>query len=272
MAQPNEARPYFSIVTVTLNAGPDLLATALSVAAQRFRDYEYIIKDGGSTDGSVESLVPWNGMRVIRRPDTGIYDAMNQALAECRGEFVHFLNAGDVLLDADSLEQVAEALRHRPELYVLYTDVFDLDTRYLHQNPDRLTAFFLYWVTMCHQACFVRADAYRRVGGFDTELRLAADNDFLTNAVRVHRLGHARLPIAAIGYKGGGASASPRNASRLAAEKRVLRRRWFSRAERFAFDALYASTLPWLRRVPMMRSLSGSLRSAYVRFANGLRH
>ena len=83
-------RPFFSIITITLNAGNSLHRTMQSVVQQTYSDYEHLIKDGGSTDGSIEHAVPTLKQRVIVQLDSGIYSAMNQALKECIGEYVLF--------------------------------------------------------------------------------------------------------------------------------------------------------------------------------------
>ena len=87
--------PFFSIIVVCLNPGEKLLQTLQSIQKQEFRDYEIVLKDGGSTDGSLQKLYPGqSGLLVVTKPDRGIYDAMNQAVEEAKGRFVFFLNCG----------------------------------------------------------------------------------------------------------------------------------------------------------------------------------
>ena len=87
--------PFFSIIVVCLNPGEKLLQTLQSIQKQEFRDYEIVLKDGGSTDGSLQKLYPEQlGLHVVTKPDRGIYDAMNQAVEEAKGRFVFFLNCG----------------------------------------------------------------------------------------------------------------------------------------------------------------------------------
>ena len=110
----------FSIVTVALNPGDKLQKTLDSVFCQTCTDYEIILKDGGSTDGSMDKWrnaeqkadnEPGTGrVRFFDVPDKGIYDAMNQAVQQAEGDFVLFLNCGDMLADRNVLERVAEIL------------------------------------------------------------------------------------------------------------------------------------------------------------------
>lgn len=91
------AQISFSIVVVCLNPGEKLLKTVQSVLNQKYGNYEIVVKDGGSTDGSLEQLPADSRIRVYTRPDSGIYDAMNQAMSYVTGQFVQFLNCGDLL-------------------------------------------------------------------------------------------------------------------------------------------------------------------------------
>ena len=100
----------FSIIVVCLNAGDKLHKTIESILSQTESDYEIVVKDGGSTDGSVKTLLTDDKMRVYCEADTGIYDAMNQALSHAKGEYVCFLNCGDYFYDRTVLKQVRQQL------------------------------------------------------------------------------------------------------------------------------------------------------------------
>ena len=83
----------FSIITVCLNAGEDLIATVTDTLCQTYENFEIVVKDGFSTDGSVEKLPADDRIRLVRKKDTGIYDAMNQAVREATGDYLIFMNA-----------------------------------------------------------------------------------------------------------------------------------------------------------------------------------
>lgn len=112
-----ERRPFFSIITVCFNAGDALPLAVRGLREQSCGDYEHIIKDGGSTDGSVErvrSLVDGDGRtKVISCPDGGIYDAMNAALSLLRGRYVYFLNCGDGFADPEVLADIKRFIEGR---------------------------------------------------------------------------------------------------------------------------------------------------------------
>jgi len=202
-------RLRFTIVTVCLNAGADLAVTVASVLRQS-EDFELLIKDGGSADNPEVKRTHDPRIRYHRCPDRGIYDAMNQALALARGEFVCFLNAGDVFPDPDVLRDVGAVVAADPDIDFFYGDVQKPGSRSgFELYPRNLSRFFLFTRTICHQGWFVRRSTYLRHGGFSLEAGAGADYVLMLNM-----LGGDRVPYRHVGrlvaiYKGGGYSTNP---------------------------------------------------------------
>lgn len=263
-------RPLFSIVTVTLNPGSALGRTVESVEAQEFRDVEHIIKDGGSTDRSIERLASAaNGYRrlVHSQPDAGIYDAMNQGLKLARGRFVLFLNAGDRLFDPSTLKLVAAQVCRGSVAPLIYGDYYFDPLEMVVTSPKKLSAFFLYRNTLCHQACFVERETLESLRGFDTSLRVVADYDVLLRMRRRLRVPYLylRTPLASI--LGGGFSAQRSNAEIALKEAERLRRKYFTQGERLLYSSARAVTLPRLR-FELAHSKYSALKRIYSRCAN----
>ena len=255
------ANPLFSLITVTLNPGEGLARTVDSVRAQRWRDFEHIIKDAGSTDGSVQQYGrPERGyaLMVICQPDTGIYDAMNQALAVARGKYVLFLNAGDTLYAPDVLAQLEPFCAPADSEDLVYTDYAIGGGKARVRSPSRLSRFFLYRTMLCHQVCFVRRDCYHDLGHFNTQLRIDADYDFLLRLMLRPQARSQYLPMVATTFLGGGISSDPVMNSVKESEVKGLRRKYFPGWEGHAFGLIYACTLPWLR--------NGIVQSAKLRY------
>lgn len=104
-------RPLFSIITITFNAAGTLPATLRSVELQTFTDYEYLIVDGASTDGTVAIAQHSAAVSsVTSEPDKGLYDAMNKGLRKARGCYLVFLNAGDAFHEPDTLQKIADSI------------------------------------------------------------------------------------------------------------------------------------------------------------------
>jgi putative colanic acid biosynthesis glycosyltransferase len=241
-----EPRPLFTVITVTLNCREAALATAGSVLSQTYRSFEYVIKDGGSTDSTVEAL-RGRGLAVHAGRDAGIYDAMNRALAWCGGEYVLFLNAGDVFVDSQVLSRLAEAIRAQPAADLYYGDlIMDLPHPYAPPaqgrrlkrrvlNPARLSRFYLYRRGLCHQACLVRRELYLR-DPFDVRLTLMADYDFLLKAAFRRKTRMRHIPSLIADYQGGGRSEQLH--AQWLLERRQLVQEYFSPAERFIYATL----------------------------------
>ena len=122
-------KPVFSIITVVYNGAPLLPGTHESVRRQTFPDIEYIVVDGASKDNSLEIIQQYAAemphLRYISEPDRGLYDAMNKGLRMATGDFVQFLNCGDHLHAADTLERMAALIS--PQTDVLYGETLLVD-------------------------------------------------------------------------------------------------------------------------------------------------
>lgn len=173
-------RPMFSIVTVCFNGLDVLPATLASLRAQQDADYEWVVVDGASTDGSAAWCAAQRPDAFVSEPDRGIYDAMNKAVRLARGEYLYFLNAGDRLADAHVLRDIALAAAAAPaNADIVYGDVV-----YFGDRGERRRRF--HWLTrgrlvygdLCHQAAFARRALFERHGDFDTALRWNADFDW----------------------------------------------------------------------------------------------
>ena len=243
------SKPLFSIVTVTLNCREDALATAKSVASQNFQDYEYIIKDGGSTDGTVQRLRK-QGFSVHEEKDNGIYHAMNQALELCHGKYVLFLNAGDIFFESDVLQQLVAHIRSTGKADIYYGDVVmniphpnahPQEHRRLRRRmryPAHVNRFFLYRRGLCHQAWIVRREVYRK-DPFDLQLKIMADYDFLLNQALRKKTRMAHIPLVMVDYKGMGSSEQLRD-EWLKDRRRVVRK-YFPPCESLIYEAVRLS-------------------------------
>ena len=108
----NHFHPKFSIITVTYNAAAVLEDTIQSIITQTYKNVEYIIVDGASTDGTLKIIERYRPHihTVISEKDNGLYDAMNKGLALATGDYVCFLNAGDCLHEDDTLQNMVHSV------------------------------------------------------------------------------------------------------------------------------------------------------------------
>ena len=250
----------FSIITVCLNPGEKLNATLDSVLRQSCRDAEVILKDGGSVDGSVtkwqkeHAADPDAGrVRVFVEKDTGIYDAMNQAAARAEGEFLLFLNCGDVFPDGKVLERTRKVLEEEQaagtdmERLVLYGDTCSGKNHVTIASAPAITGFTCYRNIPCHQSCFYSA-ALCRGKPYDLKYKIRADYDhFLWCFYKAKaRMRHMNFPVAS--YEGGGYSESRENRGRDKQEHRRITAAYMGKLELLKYRAVMAVTLAPLRR------------------------
>jgi putative colanic acid biosynthesis glycosyltransferase len=218
------SRPLISIVTVTLNCAEDAVRTAQSVLGQTAGDYEYLVKDGGSSDGTPERLREL-GVAVESSPDTGIYDAMNQALAHCNGEYVYFLNAGDTFASPTVLAELEAGIDR--EAAIVYGELMLWPMGKRTKHPRRLTRSYLFRKNMNHQAWLARRDLYLTLGGLGTTYRFCADQELFWRAALERRLPTQHLDIVIANFVYGGVSTRRSSVEQVAAERRALERRFF---------------------------------------------
>ena len=201
------ATPLVSVVTVVWNAAATLPRTIASVREQRSAvELEYIVVDGGSTDGTL-ALIDTDDVDLwISERDAGIYDAMNKGVALARGEIVVLINADDWLLPG-ALAAVCERFAERPECGVVYGDII-LDAAgdqpgVRFRPPARLAVRDWHTIPIPHAATMVRRAVYERVGLFRTDLRLAGDYELLLRAFTAgERFEYVPRPLAAVGRGG----------------------------------------------------------------------
>ena len=107
-----QLQPTFSIITITYNAVRLVEQTLLNVLSQSYPNIEYIVIDGGSTDGTVDIIKRYeSGLAYwVSEPDKGIYDAMNKGLQKATGDYVWFINAGDSLCSSDTVSSMGRRI------------------------------------------------------------------------------------------------------------------------------------------------------------------
>lgn len=169
--------PKLTVITVCLNAADTIERLIQSVLRQSFGDYEFIIVDGASEDGTIECLTKYSNARQIRfvsEKDNGIYDAMNKGLRIARGEWIYFIGSDDVLFHDRVFENVfandVEALD------VVYGNVKFVHSGALYDGPfdhEKISQ-----KNICHQALFVRKRIFDELGGFQTKYKVLADYEF----------------------------------------------------------------------------------------------
>lgn len=193
----------FTVATVTYNAESTIARTLRSVASQTHEYVEHLIVDGCSQDGTMGEIQRYierncdtchpHSLRLIREPDEGLYDAMNKAIAQAKGDYIIFLNAGDKFHSETTLADVAAQMERydpmrRPAVVYGETDLVDNEGNFVRHRrlstPERLTSkSFLSGMRVCHQSFYVRADL-ARTNPYDLQYRFSSDYDWCLRVMR----------------------------------------------------------------------------------------
>lgn len=167
-----------SIITINYNNLQGLEKTYQSVVSQTWQDFEWIIIDGGSTDGSMEliekkSAICKNISYWCSESDRGVYHAQNKGIAKSQGEYLCFLNSGDIFHDEFVLEKVFD---YKISADIIYGDWYwcDESSRWMASCPHKITIATLYNSNICHQAMFIRGKMLRE-RGYDETYKIYAD-------------------------------------------------------------------------------------------------
>lgn len=201
-----QKKPLLSIVTVVYNGVQTIEATIRSVIYQSFTDYEYIIIDGGSTDGTVDIIKKYTNYLTywVSEHDHGIYDAMNKGISRASGEWIHFRNCGDYFLSQDTLT-VFFKQPISPDVDIVHGMCYHVyENGYTIGKPDILWYSYKERMPFLHPSTFVRL-SLQKTYMFDTQYLSSADYDFfykcLSNGVK-----HEYRPILVSYFADGGFS------------------------------------------------------------------
>ena len=253
----------FSIIVVCCNAGEKLEKTIASIRRQTEDDYEIIVQDGLSTDGSVERLSAEADLKLFRERDEGIYDAMNRAVSHAAGKYLFFLNCGDYFADEEVLAAVKKEIeksdrtlsqdglqkqgtgRRRPPR-IFYGNIKERATgAYVMSNPV-IDDFACYRNVPCHQACFYdRRLLVKR--GFRTCYRVRADYEHFLWCYYKARAAMVYMPLTVASYEGEGFSENKENRKRSTVEHAHIVKKYMSRGQIFKYRLVMIMTLAPLR-------------------------
>ena len=193
-----------TVVIVTKNPGSDIYSTLASAMPLDDESVEVLIKDN-SDERSLEKVnhfFQFTNFRYVHSPDDGIYDAMNQAIRMAKGEYIYFLNAGDMYIDCGLLDILKSDDSESDFFYgnIINLHPFARQTSY----SKYINKYSVYLRRVCHQAIVVKKEVFNELGLFDTNLSMNADYLFILKLF--DRYQSKSIPKLISIYKGGGAS------------------------------------------------------------------
>ena len=202
-----------SIITVSYNNAGTIADAINSVLAQTYKDIEYIVVDGASTDGT-KDIVASFGQRISRfisEPDKGLYDAINKGIRIASGEIVGILNSDDFFCNNTVIERIVESFREN-EIDAVFGDVRFVDTvntskvvRYYsskHFKPARFRFGFM----PAHSSFYVKRELFEKLGYYKTDYKIAADYELLIRFLYIHKIIYKYLEMPFVSMRMGGVS------------------------------------------------------------------
>ena len=225
----------FSIITVCLNEGEAIRDTCESIVTQTNRDFEWIVIDGGSTDGTLKILDDYedNIKCLLSESDQGIYDAMNKGLRCAQGEYVIFMNAGDYFAGDDVLARVSAF----SGADLLVGNLVLIENGQVYKPPEHLHEDYLLQDMLPHQATFFKRCLFEKFALFNISYRIAGDYEMFARLVQSTEVSYRSIPETIALFKGGGISSDPKQ--RWLKKKENHRVRWqYFPAYRYSLKAL----------------------------------
>lgn len=257
--------PLISIITVVLNGNKNLDQTIRSVLAQTYDNIEYIIIDGSSTDGSLETIRQYDSKIAywISEPDRGIYDAMNKGIAASTGEIINLLNSDDYL-EPEAAESVIKIYSSLRQPCIIYGNAYAVDDTYGVKAKMYSGTRFWLGMTINHQAMFVHRKIYSICGLYDNETyKFAADYDFLLRCFR-NRVPFFGTDKCIVNYRNAGMSST---STRYRGDADLINKKYFGTLSRerlffLAFNFLWMPFKLNLRTILYRTLGAGATRKA----------
>lgn len=193
----------YSIITINYNNRDGLERTIQSVINQTCQDFEYIIIDGGSTDGSVDVIKKYAD-RIdywVSEPDKGIYNAMNKGILQAHGEYLNFMNSGDCFYDEKVLYNVIPYLTHDIIHGKMYNEKYK--TYAFHYDSFNPTFLFFYESSLNHQSCFIHSSLFVD-SLYDENYKIVSDWKFYTEKIIFDNCTIINIPLVVSSFQGGG--------------------------------------------------------------------
>lgn len=282
-------KPFFSIVVVSLNPGKRLKETLDSIVSQTFTNYEVILKDGGSTDDSLEKLQQEgyfkdkNQIVIQQKKDKSIYDGMNQAVSYVSGRYVQFLNCGDYFYSSTVLEEVAAFIEseRKKNIRFLTKQVADIGqeefaieaveqptmifygNQYNRQqdtivySAPEINDFTCYRNVPCHQVCFYDSGLFEK-RAYDLKYKVRADYEHFLYSIYEENAKGISMPMVVASYEGGGFSETKENRKKSATEHKEITEKYLGKRKVLKYQMIMWLTLAPVRtRIAENPALSG---------------
>jgi len=218
-----------SIITVNYNDKNGLETTIESVINQTWQDFEFIIIDGASTDGSAALLNQYRNRLTyaISEKDNGVYNAMNKAIKVAKGDYLLFLNSGDSLNNHNILSEVQHFLDHNYGIYYGDANYLEKDGEHIRNYPEKLSFSFFLEHNLSHQASFIKRDLFNEIFLYNENYKIVSDWEFFIYAICKQNISYKHLDLVICKYDTSGISSVLDNHKLMHQERRATIEKYF---------------------------------------------
>ena len=220
-----------SIITVNYNDKKGLEKTINSVVNQSFTDFEFLVIDGNSSDGSKEIIEKYQSKinYSISEPDSGVYNAMNKGIKAAKGDFVIFMNSGDIFHNETVLLEVEKKLI--PEFDIYYGNNYKVSengSRRLKTYNSKLDFSFFYSSSLNHQSTFIRKSLFEKYFYYNENYKISADWEFFIYTICKENVSYKYLDNIICDYDFTGMSSSGKFEETILKERDEVFDKYFS--------------------------------------------
>lgn len=202
-----------SIITINYNNASGLQKTMQSVLEQNFKNYEYIVIDGGSNDGSIDVIKKYADKITywVSEKDKGIYNAMNKGIQKAQGEYCLFLNSGDFLCSSNVLKKIFVVNGNTDIIYGNMVIDWGNGEKTNGKMPDIIDTQQMYNDTLWHPVSFIKRTLFEKYGLYDESYKIVADYDFFFKTIITKKVSTKHVSVFVSEYNADGFSSRTEN-------------------------------------------------------------
>ena len=211
----------FSIITINYNDKNGLQKTIESIKNQTYKEFEFIVIDGASTDGS-KKLIEQNSASIdywISEKDAGVFNAMNKGIRVAKGEFLLFMNGGDCFENSNVLRDIQPSLNNDFDIYYGNNYKVSSNSKRLKTYPEKLNFSFFYSSAINHQSTFIRRNLFEKYFYYNENYKIASDWEFFVVLICKENVPYKYLNKTIALYDFGGISSRPESSDLFINEK-----------------------------------------------------
>jgi glycosyltransferase involved in cell wall biosynthesis len=219
-----------SIITINYNNAIGLKKTITSVLNQTWKDFEYIIIDGDSTDNSLGVIRSFQNQNLnyVSEPDSGIYNAMNKGIEMAKGDYLLFLNSGDYLYNKDVLLKVSDYFTSNKSFMSGHLNYIKESKDVIREHPEKISFSYLINNSLSHPSTFIKRELFETYGLYNEENKIVSDWEFFLKAIALNGESFVKMPFIITVFDNSGLSSNSDNMNLVKSERKKVLQHYLS--------------------------------------------